>query len=177
MLRSLDGASPRVHPTAFVSEAAYVIGDVEIGEGASIWPGVVIRADMGKMTIGKHTSIQDNSVLHGDADVVIGERVVIGHMVLCHARKIGDRVLLGSGATVNEGVEIGDDSLVASGGVVADFVKVPPRSLVVGVPGKVRGEVKDRHTKLIAELCESYIKKTERYNRQGNLESAADAQP
>ena len=60
---------------------------------------------------------------------------------------------------------------------VADFVKVPPRSLVVGVPGKVRGEVKDRHTKLIAELCESYIKKTERYNRQGNLESAADAQP
>ena len=169
MLRSLDGASPRVHPTAFVSEAAYIIGDVEIGEGASIWPGVVIRADMGRMTIGKHTSVQDNSVLHGDADVVIGDRVVIGHMVLCHARSIGDRVLLGSGSTVNEGVEIGDDSLVASGAVIADFVNIPARSLVVGVPGKVKGEVRKRHIKLIADLCESYIQKTMRYKRQDSL--------
>ena len=78
LIKSLDGKSPQVHPSAFVSEAAYVIGDVEIGEGSSIWPGVVIRADMGKIKIGSNTCIQDNSVVHGDADVEIGNRVVIG---------------------------------------------------------------------------------------------------
>ena len=72
MIRSLDGIAPRVHPTAFVSEFAYVIGDVEIGEGSSIWPGAVVLADSGKIIIGKYTSVQDNSVIHGDAGVVIG---------------------------------------------------------------------------------------------------------
>ena len=82
MIRSLDGKSPKIHPAAFVSEFAYVIGNVEIGEGSSIWPGAVVRADMGKITIGSFTCVQDNSVVHGDADVVIGDRVVIGHQVL-----------------------------------------------------------------------------------------------
>ena len=115
MIRGLDGVSPRIHDGAFVSEAAYVVGDVDIGEGSSIWPGAVVRADMGKITIGKWTCIQDNSVVHGDADVVIGDNVVVGHGAVCHARKVGDRVLVGNGATVNDGVEIGEDSLVAAG--------------------------------------------------------------
>ncbi len=118
MIRSLDGISPRVHPTAFVSEFAYVIGDVEIGEGSSVWPGTVIRADMGRITIGKYTCVQDNSVVHGDADVVIGDYVVIGHRVMCHAKMIGNRVLIGNGATINDGVAIGEDSLIASGAMV-----------------------------------------------------------
>ena len=171
MLRALDGKTPKVHPTAFVSEFAYVIGDVEIGEGSSIWPGAVVRADMGKIKIGRHTSVQDNCVVHGDADVVIGDRVVMGHKALCHAWVVGDRALIGSGATVNDGVEIGEDSLIASGAVLAEHVKVPARSLVVGIPGKVRGEVKERHTELIRELCDSYVEKTKRYKRQGDLES------
>ena len=175
MIRSLGGMAPRIHPTAFVSEFAYVIGDVVVEAGASIWPGVVVRADMGRITIGEHTSVQDNSVVHGDTDVVIGDRVVIGHMVLCHAKTVGDRVLLGSGSTVNEGVEIGEDSLIASGAVLADFVKIPPRSLVVGVPGKIRGPVRDRHIDLISKLCESYIAKIKRYKVEDNLESHKDS--
>ena len=171
MIRSLDGASPRVHPTAFVSEFAYVIGDVEIGEGSSIWPGAVVRADSGTIVIGRHTSVQDNSVVHGDDDVVIGDRVVIGHQVVCHARSVGDRVLIGSGATVNDGVDIGDDSLVASGAMVIENTVIPPMSLVVGVPGRIRGAVAERHTEAIKSLCDSYIRKTERYKSQGNLES------
>ena len=171
MIRSLDGKAPTIHPTVFVSEFAYVIGDVTIGEGSSVWPGVVIRADMGKITIGMSTCIQDNSVIHGDADVVIGNRVVIGHRALCHAKIVGDRTLIGSGATVNDGVEIGEDSLIASGAVLAEHGKVPAGSLVVGIPGKVRGEVKERHTELIRELCDSYVEKTKRYKRQGDLES------
>ena len=171
MIRSLGGASPRIHPTAFISESAYVIGDVEIGEGSSIWPGVVVRGDSGKIAIGKHTCVQDNSVLHGDADVVIGDNVVIGHLVMCHARTVGDRVLIGNGATVNDGVEIGEDSLLASGTMVVDNLKIPAHSLVMGVPGRIRGQVAQRHTELIKRTSESYTQKGELYRRQGDLDS------
>ena len=170
MIRSLDGVSPRIHPTAFVSEFAYVIGDVEIGAGSSVWPGAVVRADMGSITIGERTCVQDNSVVHGDADVVIGSDVVIGHRALCHARTVGDRVLIGNGATVNDGVEIGEDSLLASGTMVVDNMVVPARSIVAGLPGRVRGEVEERHLELIGWYRDIYVEKTERYKRQGLLE-------
>ena len=171
MIRGLDGVSPRIHPTAFISESAYVIGDVEIGEGSSIWPGVVVRADSGRITIGRHTCVQDNSVVHGDADVVIGDNVVIGHLVMCHAKTVGDRVLIGNGATVNDGVEIGEDSLLASGAMVVDEMKIPARSLVMGIPGRIRGQVDQRHIELIKRTSEIYTQKAERYKRLGNLES------
>ena len=171
MIRSLDGKTPRIHPTAFVSEFAYVIGDVEIGEGSSVWPGTVVRADSGKITIGRFTCIQDNSVVHGDDDVVIGDRVAIGHRVLCHARTVGDRVLIGNGATVNDGVEIGEGSLVASGATLIENMIVPAGSLVVGLPGRIRGQVQERHVELIRRASEDYVEKARRYKRQGGLES------
>ena len=170
MIRSLDGVSPRIHPSAFVSEFAYVVGDVQIGEGSSIWPGAVVRADWGRIVIGKYTCVQDNSVVHGDADVVIGDHVVIAHKALCHARRVGDRVLIGSGATVNDGVEIGEDCLVASGAMIVDNTKIPPRSLVVGVPGRVRGRVTERHMERIKFYGDKYVENTQRYRGQGNLE-------
>ena len=138
-----------------------------IGEGSSVWPGVVIRADMGKITIGRFTCIQDNSVVHGDADVVIGDRVVIAHRALCHARMVGDRVLIGSGAAVNDGAEIGEDSLVGSDAVLMENMKVPARSLVLGVPARVKGTVEPRHTELIRTTSEHYAQKAQRYKRQG----------
>ena len=171
LIRSLDGVGPRVHPTAFVSEAAYVVGDVEIGEGSSVWPGTVIRGDSGRISIGRFTCIQDNSVVHGDDDVVIGDKVVIGHRVLCHARTVGHRVLIGNGATVNDGVTIGEDSLLASGTVVIDKMEIPARSLVVGVPGRVRGQTRERHLELMERTYKGYVEKTRRYKRQGGLES------
>lgn len=169
LLRSLDGLTPKVHETAFISEFAYVVGDVEIGEGSSVWPGTVIRADSGKITIGRNTCVQDNSVLHGDADVVIGDNVVIGHRALCHARTVGDRVLIGNGATINDGVDIGDDSLIASGSMVLDNFVIPARSIVVGIPGRIRGEVEERHITLIKSYGDAYTQKTKRYLRQGDL--------
>ena len=170
MIRSLDGVSPRIHPKAFVSEFAYVIGDVGIGEGSSIWPGAVVRADTGKITIGANTCVQDNSVVHGDADVVIGNNVVIGHRVLCHARTVGDRVLIGNGATVNDGVEIGDDCLLGSGTMVIDNMNIPGQSIVMGVPGRVRGTVERRHLELIKHYGDEYVQKAIRYMKQGGLE-------
>ena len=154
-----------------MSEFAYVIGDVVIGEGSSIWPGAVVRGDSGRIVIGKDTCVQDNSVVHGDADVVVGDRVVVGHKVLCHAKSVGDRCLLGSGAIVNDGVEIGEDSLIASAAMVVENMKIPPRSLVVGLPGRVKGTVKEHHTQQIKWLCDSYIEKTRTYKRDGSLES------
>ena len=170
MIRSLASSSPRIHPTAFISESAYVIGDVEIGEGSSIWPGVVIRGDSGKISIGKNTCVQDNSVIHGDYDVVIGNNVVIGHMVMCHAKIVGDRSLIGNGATVNDGVEVGQGSLIASGAMVVDKVIIPDNSLVVGVPGRIRGQVSQRHKDLIEKISIIYTQKGGLYKQQGNLE-------
>ena len=170
MIRSLGDVSPKVHPTAFVSEFAYVIGDVEIGEGSSVWPGAVVRGDMGKIAIGKHTNIQDNSAVHGDADVVIGDYVTIGHKVLCHAKRVGDGAVIGNGSTLNDGVEIGEYSLVASGAMLVDNVKIPPRSLVVGSPGKRLREVSERHLERMKWYCDVYMEKTKRYKSQGNLE-------
>ncbi len=170
MIRSLDGISPKIHPTAFVSEFAYVIGDVEIGEGSSVWPGSVVRADMGKIVIGKYTCVQDNSVVHGDADVEIGDNVTIGHRTLCHAKFVGDRTIVGNGAAVNDGVEIGEDSVIGSGSMILDNMQIPPRSIVMGVPGRVRGEIEQRHIELSKYYNDIYIEKTKRYKNQGNLE-------
>jgi len=167
MLRSLDGVAPKVHPGAFVSEFAYLVGDVEVGEGSSIWPGTVVRADMGKITIGIAVCIQDNSVIHGDADVLIGDYAVIGHRVMCHARVVGNRAMIGNGATVNDGAEIGEESLIASGAMVLDNMSIPPRSLVVGVPARIRGQVEERHLRLMKATSDNYVQKARKYNEAG----------
>ena len=105
MIRSWKNIKPKIHPTAFISEAAYVLGEVEIGSNSSIWPGVVIRGDSGKIKIGNNTNIQDGSIVHSDAPAVIGDNVTIGHGVVCHARIIGNDCLIGNNATVNDGAE------------------------------------------------------------------------
>ncbi|MBI2935283.1 MAG: gamma carbonic anhydrase family protein [Chloroflexi bacterium] len=169
MLRSLGGKTPRVHPDAFVSEAAYLVGDVEIGEGSSVWPGTVIRGDSGRIAIGRNTNIQDNCVLHGDADVEIGDYVSLGHAVMCHARKVGNFVLIGNGAIVNDGVEIGEYSVIAAGAVVLEEMKIPPRSLVVGIPARIRDQVAERHIEMINGTASTYVAKARRYKQEGNL--------
>ena len=122
LIKNLGDKIPIVHPTAFVSEAAYIVGDVEIGEGSSIWPGAVIRGDSGKVTIGKYTNIQDNSVVHGDADVEIRDYVTVGHRVMCHAKYIGNRSLIGNGSIINDGVTVGKNSIVGSGAMMLENI-------------------------------------------------------
>jgi carbonic anhydrase/acetyltransferase-like protein (isoleucine patch superfamily) len=171
LIRSLDGVWPKVHPTAFVSEDAYVVGDVEIGEGSSVWPRAVVRADSGKITIGKQTCIQEESVVHGDKDVIIGDRVVVGKHVLCHARDVGDRVLISTGATVNDGVVIGEDSHVAAGSVLIEFMEVAPGSVVEGVPGRVRREVDEEHREMARSVADDYVERAQQHVREDGLGS------
>lgn len=170
MIRSLGGKTPSIHPTAFISEAAYIVGDVEIGEGSSIWPGTVIRGDTGKITIGKFTNIQDNSVLHGDDDVIIGDNVTIGHRVMCHGRNIGNRVLIGNGAILNDGVLVGEESVIGSGSMILENTDIPEKSIVVGMPGRVRGTVKEKHVDMIDRIAAGYAIKARKYKSEGNLE-------
>jgi carbonic anhydrase/acetyltransferase-like protein (isoleucine patch superfamily) len=115
MIRNLWSKVPKIAETAFVSEAAYIIGEVEIGEYCSVWPGVVIRADFGSIKIGKNTATEDNCVIHSDTlsnpdfreELVIGNNVLIGHGAVLNCRKIGDKVLIGMNATILHDVEIG----------------------------------------------------------------------
>lgn len=170
MIRSFGGKSPRIHPTAFVSEFAYLVGDIEIGAHASVWPGAVLRADHGTMRIGERTNIQDGSVLHADADMSVGNDVTIGHSVVCHAQQIADHCLLGNHCTLNDGVVIGEWSIVAAGAVVLEDKEFPAKSILGGVPAKVIGEMTDRHIERVARNAESYVTWAAKYKAEGNLE-------
>ena len=167
MIRSLNGKTPQIDPTAFVSEAAYVVGDVVIGAYSSVWPGAVVRADHGRITIGAQTNIQDNSVVHSDADATIGSFVTLGHRVVCHASRVGDHALLGNGCVVNDGAVIGEYSIVASGAVVLEGVAVPPNSIVAGVLAAVKGRPMKRHRDLIEQTATSYVELAQRYKEDG----------
>ena len=166
-LRTLDGKSPKIDDTAFVSEAAYLVGDVELGPQSSVWPGAVIRADSGKIVIGARSNVQDNSVVHADADASIGNDVTIGHGVVCHSGSIGDGSLIGNGAVLNDGVEVGEGSLIAAGAVLPERMVVPPGSLVRGTPGRVLGPVRDRHRELMRGAAKSYVDRIRRYKEAG----------
>ena len=100
MIKSFRGITPNIHPTAYIAETAEIIGDVEIGEEAGIWPGTIVRADHAKITIGKFTQIEDNCTVHTDVPMVIGDNVLIGHNVVVHCAKIGDNVLVGNHAKI-----------------------------------------------------------------------------
>ena len=167
MIRSFGGKRPQVHPTAFVSEAAYVIGDVAIGAHSSVWPGAVIRGDHGHIAIGEHTNVQDNSVVHSDADARVGSHVTIGHRVVCHATEVHDYVLLGNGAVLNDGVVVEHHAIVAAGAVVLEGRRVGSGTVWAGAPAELRGRLLKRHRELLEHAAASYTALAERYKEEG----------
>ena len=167
MIRSLGTKTPKIHPDAFVSEAAYVVGDVEIGEGSSIWPGVVIRANHHKIKIGKFVNIQDNAVIHSDEEASYGDHVTIGHSVMSHASSVEEYCLIGNGAVVNSYSNIGHHSLVGSGAVVLEQVVIPPGSLVLGAPAAVKREVMERPRELIDRIWKEYWDNAQEFKKSG----------
>lgn len=143
MIRTFDGKTPRIHPTAYVDPMASIIGDVEIGEGSSVWPSAVIRGDFAPIRIGKGTHLEDACVVHTGAPLEIGDHVTVGHGAVVHCRRVGSRCLIGNNATVLDGAEIGDGCIVAAGAVVTPRSQIPPGSFVAGVPAEVRGPASD----------------------------------
>ncbi len=137
MIRSLKDKTPRIHASAFVSEAAYVVADVEIGEDSTVWPCAVLRGD-GKIRVGRDTHVQDGTIVHSGTLADIGSHVNIGHSVVIHDVTIGDRCLIGNNATILSEVEIGDHCIVGANAMVREGTKVPPYSFVAGVPAEMR---------------------------------------
>ncbi|MGB3570658.1 MAG: gamma carbonic anhydrase family protein [Phormidesmis sp.] len=129
--------APDVSKAAFVAANATVIGEVEVGVGASIWYGAVVRGDVDVVRIGDHSNVQDGAVLHGDPHLptVLEDFVTVGHRAVIHSAHIERGCLIGIGAIILNGVRVGAGSMVGAGAVVNR--DVPPRSLVVGVPGKI----------------------------------------
>ncbi|HTL70082.1 MAG TPA: gamma carbonic anhydrase family protein [Candidatus Eisenbacteria bacterium] len=130
---------PKIHPTAFVAPGAHVIGDVTLAKGSSVWFTAVLRGDMGAIRVGVDSNVQDGCVLHGDhgKGATLGKGVIMGHQATAHACTVGDYVLIGIGARVLTGARVGAFSLIGAGAVVRENAVIPPRSLVLGVPGKV----------------------------------------
>lgn len=137
MIRSFEGHTPRIAETAWIAETAFVIGDVEIGEGSSVWPSAVVRGDFSSIRIGANCHIEDCAVVHCGEPLVIGDNVTAGHGVVLHCRTVGDNVLLGNNATILDDAEIGSYSIVAAGALVPPRTIVPERSMVRGVPGVI----------------------------------------
>jgi len=157
MIKTFNGKTPRVAPTAFVSEAAYVVGDVEVGDNSSIWPGAVVRGDFASIKIGNSSQIEDNCVVHGEGTIVIGDNVHIGHGAVIHCARIGNNVLIGMKATLLDGVDIGDYCVVAANALVSPGMRIADGYFVAGVPAKVKGKTTPAQLALVEEGVKGYI--------------------
>ncbi|TLM73290.1 gamma carbonic anhydrase family protein [Pseudarthrobacter sp. NamB4] len=142
-LHPFAGSSPAVHDSVFVAPTASIIGNATLARDSSAFYGVSVRADTAPITVGEGSNLQDNVVLHADPGFpcVVGERVSVGHAAVVHGCMVEDDCLIGMGATILNGAVVGAGSLVAAGAVVLEGTVIPPRSLVAGVPGKVRREL------------------------------------
>ncbi|WP_166825699.1 gamma carbonic anhydrase family protein [Brevibacterium limosum] len=156
---SVGGRTPQVDPGAFVAAGATLVGDVHVKKGASVFYGCVLRAEAAPITIGEDSNVQDNTVMHTDAGkpVVIGARVSIGHQALVHGAVVDDDVLIGMHSTVLNDAHVGSESLIAAGAVVLEGTQIPARSLVAGVPAKVRREMTDEGVEKVRQNAQSYV--------------------
>jgi carbonic anhydrase/acetyltransferase-like protein (isoleucine patch superfamily) len=173
MIRSYQGKLPVVPESCYVDESAQVIGDVELGEQASVWMNAVVRGDVHRIRIGAGSNVQDCAVLHGMRDlypVVIGERCTIGHNATVHGCVLEDEVLVGMGATILNNAHIGAGSIIAAGAVIPEHTVIPPNSLVAGVPGKVRRTLEEADRVSILKYAQNYLDYTKIYLEERRLQ-------
>jgi carbonic anhydrase/acetyltransferase-like protein (isoleucine patch superfamily) len=154
-------AFPKVADSAWVAPGAYVVGDVRLGEESSVWYGAVLRGDTEPIRVGARTNIQDGCVVHADPGypAIVGEDCVVGHNAIVHGCEIGDKCLVGMGATILNGAKIGEGSIVAAGALVPEGKEFPANSLIVGIPAKRAKEVSDEQTVDIARGVRTYVKR------------------
>jgi carbonic anhydrase/acetyltransferase-like protein (isoleucine patch superfamily) len=166
MIRSYQGHTPTIPDTCYVDVSAQIIGDVVLGEHASVWMNAVIRGDVHSIRVGAHSNVQDCAVLHGMRylyRVIVGEYVTIGHNATVHGCVVEDCCLIGMGATIMNNARIGEGSIIAAGALIPEGMVVPPRSLVTGVPGKVRRELTSDDRDEILKYARNYLDYTRIY--------------
>jgi len=166
MIRPFGGVQPQIHPTAFVEQSAQVIGDVHLGEEASIWFNAVVRGDVHYIRIGDRSNIQDNSVIHvrhHSHPTILEDQVTVGHSVTLHGCYIERGALIGIGSVIRDDARVGAYSIVGAGSVVSPGTIIPPHSLVMGVPARVKRTLSDDELAGLDVFWQNYIEYTRMY--------------
>ncbi|MFC4549881.1 MULTISPECIES: gamma carbonic anhydrase family protein [Halorussus] len=164
MIRSFDGTTPEIADSAYVDEAAVVIGDVVVADDASVWPNATLRGDSGRIVVGTRANVQDNAVLHEAA--ALEPDATVGHSAIVHDATVAEGALVGMNAVVLDGARVGEGAVVGAGAVVTEGTEVPPTTLVTGVPAEPKAELDDLDTTATAahyaELAKRYEATSER---------------
>jgi gamma-carbonic anhydrase len=152
--------TPALGRNVFVARGAVLVGHVTLGDHASVWYNAVLRGDINRIVVGRHTNIQDNSVLHlaDDLPCVLGNYVTVGHSAIVHACTVEDEVLVGMGSTILDGAVIGRQSLIGARALVTQHTIVPPGSLVLGAPAKVVRPLTRQERNGLKKLAEKYVR-------------------
>jgi carbonic anhydrase/acetyltransferase-like protein (isoleucine patch superfamily) len=153
----------------YVASNAIIRGDVDFGAGANVWFNCVVRGDLARVTLGQRVNIQDGCILHTDAGepLQIEDGVVAGHAAVIHGRRVGRDTLVGMGALLLSGCEVGEECLIAAATVVTEGRRIPPRSVVMGVPGKIVREITREEIERTRTICAHYLELAQRYVRSG----------
>jgi carbonic anhydrase/acetyltransferase-like protein (isoleucine patch superfamily) len=168
-----QGIMPRIAPDAFIAETAVIIGDVEIGPGASIWYGCVLRGDASSIRIGARTNIQDGTVIHVNSpregatatNTVVGDDVTVGHMALIHACTLEDKSFVGMKSCVMDGVVVEGGAMVAAGALVTPGKRVKSGEVWAGSPAKLMRPVSEKEASYLAHAAEHYVELAQSYRR------------
>ena len=172
MIRPFRGIHPQIHPTAYVEPSAQVIGDVHLGEEASIWCNCTVRGDIHYIRIGDRSNVQDNSVIHvrnGSHPTILEEEVTVGHSVTLHGCYVERGCLIGIGSILLDDVRVGEKSLVAAGSLVSPGTIIPPRSLVMGFPARVKRPLTDAEVAGLEEFWKNYVEYTHEYRKENEI--------
>ena len=166
MLRAFKDKAPKVGTNVYIADTALVIGDVEIGEDSSVWFGSVVRGDVNYIRIGARTNIQDITMIHVSSKThptILEDEITVGHRVTLHGCHVESRCLIGIGAILLDGVRVGRESLVAAATLLTPGTVIPPRSLVMGSPGRVKRELADDELAHLDRSWRNYVELKEHY--------------
>jgi carbonic anhydrase/acetyltransferase-like protein (isoleucine patch superfamily) len=170
MIRPFRGVHPQIPKSAYVDVSAQVIGDVQMGEQSSIWCNATLRGDMYYIRIGNRTNVQDNSVIHtrtGSHPTILEDEVTVGHSVTLHGCYVERGALIGIGSIVLDDVRVGAQSLVAAGSLLSPGTIIPPRSLVMGIPARVKRPLTEEEVSGLAMFWQNYVEYLKFYHAEG----------
>lgn len=168
MIIPFNNIDPTIHETAFIADDAVVIGDVEIGEDASVWFGAVVRGDVNHIRIGARTNIQDMTMIHVSSKThatILEDEITIGHRVTLHGCHVESGCLIGIGAILLDGVRVGANSLVAAGALLTPGTQIPPNSLVMGAPARVKRELTGDELAKLQQSWRNYVELRKQYEK------------
>ncbi len=166
MIRAFNGIEPKIHASVFVTEDSVIVGDVQIGEDSSVWYGSVLRGDVDRIRIGARTNIQDQTIIHVSSKglpTIVEDEVTVGHRVTLHACHVERGCLIGIGAILMDGVRVGANSLVGAGSLLTPGTQIPPRSLVIGSPGRVKRELTEDEIASLEQSWKNYVELKDGY--------------